>query len=225
MFSFARLFAKGPFSSLQAHMHKVQACMAKLQEIFDLFFQGRHDEIEAKVLLLSDEEHAADIIKNEIRNSLSKAYFLSVDRAQILDIISLQDALADQAEDVAQFLVMRRLKIPPSLEKVFQDSINKNIDAFWDVVKIINKLDALVEASFGGVEAEKVRTLANQIAFKEHEADVLKGAFLKELFNIADDLSTAEFYLWNYHIDHINRISHLSEKLAMRIDTLVTINS
>jgi uncharacterized protein Yka (UPF0111/DUF47 family) len=102
---------------------------------------------------------------------------------------------------------------------------NKNIDAFWDVVKIVNKLDALVEASFGGVEGEKVRAIAGQIAFKEHEADVLKGAFLKELFNIADDLSTAEFYLWNYHIAHINRISHLSEKLAMRIDTLVAIKS
>ncbi|MBM3202275.1 MAG: DUF47 family protein, partial [Chlamydiae bacterium] len=85
MFNFAKLFGKGPFSGLQAHMHKVEGCIAKLQEIFDLFFEGKHEEIEAKALALSDEEHEADIIKNEIRNNLSKSYFLSVDRSQLLD--------------------------------------------------------------------------------------------------------------------------------------------
>lgn len=225
MFNFSKLFVKGPYVHIQAHMHKVQACVAKLQEIFEKFFEEDFDDIEPLVRALSEAEHHADIIKNDMRTNLPKSYFLSLDRTHLLDIISLQDSLADQAEDIAQTLLFKRLSIPTHIKPSLQLCVTKNIDAFWDVVKIIQKLDALVEASFGGVEADKVRSIADQISFKEHEADVAKGRLLKELYSIADDLSNADFYLWNHLIDHVSKISHLAEKLAMRIDMLVTIKS
>ena len=95
------------------------------------------------------------------------------------------------------------------------------MEAVWDVKEIIFSFDELLEASFGGPVAIKIQEKISQIAYKEHEADLLKRKLLKELFQIADSLSTPDFYLWMHLMDSMGRISHSSEKLALRIGMLL----
>jgi hypothetical protein len=46
--------------------------------------------------------------------------------------------------------------------------------------------------SFGGLEAEKVKAMVDQTAYKEYQSDVLKTAVRKEFFNLADTLTPEE---------------------------------
>ena len=97
---FESLFARSPFSPLQSHMEKVAECVQKIEALFQAFFESKHDAISTLAAEISDMEHAADLTKNEIRNNLPKGLFLAVNRGDLLEILSLQDTLADRAEDI-----------------------------------------------------------------------------------------------------------------------------
>lgn len=211
----ARLFGKSPFLPLQSHMKKVSLCIKKLTDIFEKLPTASPDEIEKMVKDLSRLEHEADLTKNDIRNHLPRSLFLPIDRSQFLDILSIQDSIADKAEDIGNHLIL--FPLDPDLYRKLFDLYKKNIEAFWDAHSIMKELNELLESSFGGMEAEKVKLIVEQTSCKEYEADKMKHKLMKEFFQTADQVSTPAFYLFIRLIEEINQISHISEKLANRI--------
>lgn len=210
MRTIARLFGKSPFAPLQTHMSRVTLCMEKLTQIISSTTpqQKLVDE-------LCRLEHEADITKNDIRNHLPKSVFLPIDRSQFLEILSLQDSIADQAEEIGITLLLRPLSPTffPSLAEFYE----KNLETFISAEKIIREIEQLIESTFGGIEAEKVKTMVEQTARKEQEAKNLERALRQSICKEATAWPAPEFYVWMQLIDQIGNISVLSEKLANRI--------
>ena len=102
MRTIARLFGKSPFAPLQTHMNKVTHCLEKLTQIIASPSQKLVDE-------LCRLEHEADITKNDIRNHLPNSVFMPIDRSQFLEILSLQDKIADQAEEIGITFTLKPL--------------------------------------------------------------------------------------------------------------------
>ena len=217
MLTIARLFGKSPFAPLQQHMEKVSACIGKLAEIFTLFFEKRSSEIEPLVPILSKLEHEADLTKNDIRNHLPKSLFLPIDRSQILDILALQDSIADKSEDIANLFNLMIIEPIDSVMGEFKALVEKNLEAFEDVAKISHEMEKLIEASFGGNEAQRVKEMVDQSSYREYESDLLKQKLMKQFFSQADTLTPPAFYIWTRLIEEVGELSHLCEKLAIRI--------
>jgi predicted phosphate transport protein (TIGR00153 family) len=217
MLTIAKLFGKSPFSPLQSHMDKVGACIKKLSEIFGALHKDDPEKIEELVAALSKLEHEADLTKNDIRNHLPKGLFLPIDRGHLLDILSSQDCIADKAEEIGILLTLRPLDNLSDFKAELQALFEKNIEVFWSARKVIQELDELLESSFGGIEAEKVKTMVEKTAYKDHEAKIAKRILLKKLFSQGDLLPVPSFYLWLQLIEEISLLSHLSENLANRI--------
>ena len=215
----AKLFGKSPFSPLQSHMKKVSLCIKKLTQVFEVLQDGNEKEVDLLVKELSKLEHEADLTKNDIRNHLPKSLFLPIDRSQFLEILSMQDAISDQAEDIGNLLILHPLD--PSLYKMLFNLYKKNITAFWDTRGIIKELNELVEASFGGIEAEKIKVSVEKTSYVEYEADKMKHRLMKEFFSLSSPPSTPVFYLYIRLIEEVNQISHISEKLANRIQMIL----
>lgn len=213
----ARIFGKSPFAPLQSHMKKVSSCMKKLTEIFDNLADKSPEELERLVKQLSKLEHEADLTKNDIRNHLPKSLFLPIDRGQFLEILSIQDGISDKAEDIGHLLILYPPKELGTLCDHLDQLFKKNMEAFWDARNVIKELHELLESSFGGIEAEKVKTIVEKTSRLEYEADKLKHALMKEFFKTADQVKPPVFYLYTRLVEEINQISHISEKLANRI--------
>ena len=221
MLTIARLFGKSPFSPLQNHMKKVSSCMKKLTEIFEQIEKENFEKIEHLVAELSKLEHEADLTKNDIRNHLPKSLFLPISRQQFLEILHTQDSIADKAEEIGNILLLCPRNSLRVFTKTFQDFYKKNLETFWDCREIIKEFDELLESSFGGLEAEKVKAMVEQTAYKEYQADVLKTAVRKEFFNCADTLTPSAFYLWANLINEVGSVSHISERLANQIGMIL----
>lgn len=223
MLTIARLFGKSPFAPLQSHMNKVANCVEKLSLIVESLANPKPDEIEKFVAALCSLEHEADLTKNDIRNHLPRSLFLPIDRGQFLEILAIQDSIADKAEDIGILLTLRPLasfkNFKPELLALFQ----KSALVFWDAKHIIEEIDELLESSFGGIEAEKVKEMVEQTAYKEYEVDLMQRAMMKQLFASGDSLSAPDFYLWHKVIEEVSALSNLSEKLANRIRMVLEI--
>lgn len=213
----ARLFGRSPFSPLQIHMAKVAVCVHEIVPLFEALEKKDYDLVESIAAKISKLEHEADLTKNDIRNNLPTGLFLPISRANLLEILALQDNIADRAEDAALVLTFRHIEILPEFSDAFHLFLKKNLECFEEVHLIIKEIGQLVESSFGGSEAEKVRGLVDQVAFKEHEADLLQRQLLKKIFSDCDHMKPPIFFLWMKVIQELSSLSDESEKLANRV--------
>jgi len=217
MQTLARLFGRSPFKPLQAHMEKVVDCVKEIAPLFKALRDADYKKVEKISKLISDLEHQADLTKNDIRNNLPTAVFLPVPRSSLLDILSLQDNIADRAQDIGILLTLKNLEMDEKFAPLFEKFVKLNLSACEAVHNIILEMDQLVESSFGGQEAKKVEQMVEKVADIEHEADVLQRELLKEFFTVSDHLPTPSFFLWLKVIEEVGALSDESEKLANRV--------
>lgn len=214
MLHILNLFGRSPFAPLQGHMEKVAECVRQIDPIFAAVKEKNHATVQKLADFISELEHGADLMKSDIRNHLPSSLFLTIDRSTFLEMLSIQDSIADKIEDVAVLLTITHLYLLPSIEKPFEQFLAKNLQCFEEALKIIQELHELLESSFGGVEAEKVKSMCDEVAFLEHETDVIQRELLKALFRSENQLSYAAFGLWQKIFEAVGAISNCSEKLA-----------
>lgn len=146
----ARLFGKSPFEPLQMHMSKVAMCVEELPSLFTALKQRDFALLEKIAQKISTREHEADLTKNDLRNHLPMGLFLPIARQSLLEILSLQDNIADKAERAAILLTFLPLEIDPFFAEDFQEFLDKNLETFQIARSIIQDLGELLESSFGG---------------------------------------------------------------------------
>ncbi len=217
MLTILNLFGRSPFAPLQAHMNSVAKCVYALVDLFKALEAKNYSEVGKIAEQICNLEHAADLIKNDIRNHLPKSLFLPIDRGNLLEILAIQDHIADKAEDIAVLLTLKQLEILPIFQEEFKLFVQKNIETFDEAFLIIKELQELVESSFGGMEAAKVRSMVDIVAYREHEVDLIQRTLLKNLFNAEEQLTYITFNLWQRLLESIASISNLSENLAYRV--------
>lgn len=217
MRTIAKLFGRSPFSPLQSHMSKVADCVHRVPELFEALQKGDYATIAKVTHELSELEHAADLAKNDIRNNLPKGLFLPVDKGNLLSILGIQDSIADKSQDIGDLLVLRQLEIIESFQDDLKAFLDKNMESFDVAQRIIQEIDELLESSFGGLQAEKVTKMVDEVAYKEHEADLLQQELLKKLFNLETEIPYPNFVLWLRIVENLGAISDLSENLGNRV--------
>lgn len=225
MLTISRLFGKSPFAPLLTHLELVSHCVEHVPELFKALKTNDFKKIEALANDIAKLEHKADLTKNDIRNQLPNTLFLAIDRAMLLEILSIQDNIADSCEDVGVLLTLKPLTLPSCFEPHFDLFLQKNLDAFHGLQRMMRELHDLMESSFGGVEAEKVRGIIDEIALKEHEADQVQFDLLKALYNADDQFTFSSFYLWQKVFYSLSSISNLSEKQANRVRMTLDLKS
>jgi len=222
MRTIAKLFGKSPFSPLQTHMDKVSSCVLLLNDLFIALKEKDYQKVKKIGENISKKEHEADMTKNDIRNNFPKSLFLPIERADFLEILSLQDSFGDKAEDIAVVVTLKELEHFEELEG-FEEFYKKNIDAFILAHEVIKEFDTLLETSFGGIEAQKVKHMIDELAFKEHELDVIGYNLLKKLYSLTDRFSYSTFILWNTILKEVGELSNIAEKLGNTIRMILEI--
>ena len=217
MLTILSLFGRSPFAPLKSHMDSVAACVHCLPDLFIALEKKDYAQLEQLSEKISNLEHDADLIKNDIRNHLPKGLFLPIDRSNLLEILSIQDSIADKTEDIAVLVTLKSLEMLPIFYEEFKLFVQKNIETFDETYAIVKELQELLESSFGGMEATKVRAMVDKVAYCEHEVDLIQRQLLKKLFAAEDRLNYVMFYQWQRLFENIASISNLSENLAYRI--------
>lgn len=198
-------------------MDQVTLCVQAVPHLFDALKARDFERLEETTGEISRREHEADLIKNDIRNSLRSNLFLPVDRGNLLDVLSIQDSIADKAEDIGAILTLKKLELYPEIEGPFNEFLSMNLDCFEAVVAVIGELNELFESSFGGMEGEKVKKEVDQVAYLEHKIDLVQHQLLRLLYSSEREIPYRDFHLWMRIIEEVGMLSNLSEKLANRI--------
>tara|TARA_B100000929_G_scaffold288194_1_gene276196 strand:+ start:776 stop:1456 length:681 start_codon:yes stop_codon:yes gene_type:complete len=185
---FSRIFGNSPVSPLQKHIEKVVLCVEELIPYFDAVMKndwGQAGKIQTKLVKL---ENDADEIKSMLRMQLPSSLFMPMDRRDVLDVLQLQDKIANKAKDIAGLVLGRKMSLPESICSTYIEFLNRCIDAIRQAQVAINELDELVVVGFRGNEVTRVKEMIEVLHTIEGETDKIQIKLRAELYKIEKDL-------------------------------------
>ncbi len=159
-------------------MEDVNECVNKVKEIFEALGKNDSESISRIAKEISKLEAKADTTKQELRNHLPSSLFMPISKGELLEILSLQDDIADDCEDIGVLLTLKELTLKEIFKDDFKNFLKKNLETYELIKIIIEEFDNLLETSFTGREAEKVKSMVSKVALKEHEADLSQRELL-----------------------------------------------
>jgi predicted phosphate transport protein (TIGR00153 family) len=219
--TFTRLFGQSPFGPLQSHMRVVVECANEVRPLIDALIDGDQAQVTAAKNRIFEREAEADRIKNELRLHLPKSLFMPVDRRDLLEVLHLQDDIANTAQDIAGLLIERRMDIPDFLRLPLKALTERCIQTCELSGKVIEELDELLAMGFRGREADKVDAMLQALNDAEDETDELGIALARSLFDHEDEMKPVTVMMWYQIIEWIGDLADYAEKVGDHLRLLI----
>ncbi len=214
---FTSLFGRSPFKPIQEHMRTVNQSVVEVGTLFEALCAGDRETLKATQQKIFKLESEADTIKNQLRAHLPKSLFMPVDRRDLLEVLDLQDSIADTAQDIAGLLVERDMQVMPGMAEPLMALVRRNIDASALATKIIERLDELVETGFRGPESDAVIQMVDQLNKIETDTDRMGLELARSLFLHEDEMKPVSVMMWYDLISMIGNLADYSEKVGNRL--------
>jgi hypothetical protein len=145
---------------------------------------------------------------------MRQSMFLPVDKKDFMHLLSAQDDIADAVEDLAVLLRIKNLDTPDEIKPPLKELVGHVVDTAHMGCDLISELEALLEASFGGAEAEKVEKATEKLGTAEWEADRKQFELAQKLFALGNDLGAADLLLWNEVIKKLGAVADKTEQIG-----------
>lgn len=216
-----RLMKHSPFKGMQEHMQVVLECVRHIPAVIDAQCRNDRESLKTTKDEIFTLENDADKLKNELRANLPRSLFMPVDRRDLLDILQVQDTIADTAQDIAGLLFERPIDIPMELQEPLRSLTQRCVDTCEHAGRIINELDELVATGFRGREATQVETMLDELNAIEHETDQQGIELSRMLFAHEEEMNPVSVILFYRLIEWIGDLADYAEKVGDRLRLLI----
>jgi predicted phosphate transport protein (TIGR00153 family) len=210
---FLDVVAKSPFEAVEKHAKHVHKCVNTMHQMFDLYIDGKFEEARALWTQIQDAEHEADIIKNTIRDKLQKSLFMPISRQQITRILTLQDRLADAAEDVSDMLAARDTKIPEEVKPLFREHLDIVMNAVNTLEQAVDDVDKLMDSHFRKKDVLATQNKLHRVSELEWKADKVKRELRRKIFELEGKESPVAIYHMIKIIRRVDDIANHAENV------------
>ena len=214
--------AKSPFKMLQKHMKEVLNCVTLLDEFCNFALIQDWDKSLSSLLTISSSESAADNIKFDICNNIHGGIFMPVSQEQVLNLLMIQDAVANIAEDVAGLIYGRKMAIPSDLHEDFKNYLSSAIKTCEQAAKVISELSQVLESGFSGSVQTITQKIIADINDFEGKNDVLQRNIRNNIFLIEDKMSPLNAMFLYKVIQQIGSIADHSRRVGTHFIIMVS---
>jgi predicted phosphate transport protein (TIGR00153 family) len=211
-----QLFGQSPFKPLQEHIRVVIDCANEVPNIFEAALDHDLPKVELIRGRINTLESEADDIKNELRAHLPKSLFLPVDRRDLLEILDLQDSIADTAQDIAGMMFVRHMTLPDEMREPLMELTARCVYACNHLGKIMAEMDELVGTGFRGAEADKVMYMIDELNKIETDTDIHAIRLMRLLFEHEEEIGPVLTMMWDRVIHWVGDLANFAERAGNR---------
>jgi len=218
----SKIFGASPVGPIQDQMHTVYLCAKELITFFQKVVEHDWDAAEVSRAKIVELEQEADDLKKQIRAHLPKSLFMPVPREDLLELLLVQDKIANRVRDVSGLVLGRQMSIPDEIREDFLAFVVRNVDAAKKARKSIRELDELYETGFRGAEAELVESLVNELDEIENDTDRMQAEIRAKLFAIEQGLPPVNVMFLYRIIELTGEIGDMAERIGRRLELLLS---
>jgi predicted phosphate transport protein (TIGR00153 family) len=218
----ANIFGSSPVKPLEKHVGVAYQCTKQLYPFFEAVLADDWDKAAELHDAIDGLEHKADDLKKEIRQKLPKSLFMPVPREDLLELLLVQDKMANRTKDVSGLVLGRKMKIPEAISADFLLFVQRNIDAAKQARKSVRELDELFTTGFRGAEAVLVESLVEELDRIETETDGQQAELRGALFKVEDSMGPVDVIFLYRVIQLTGEIADMAERVGRRLELLLS---
>jgi predicted phosphate transport protein (TIGR00153 family) len=215
------LFGKSPISPLQQHMASVHSCISELEGFMVAIHAQNWVEAEKIKSRIGDKEGEADILKKKLRLSLPSTFMMPFSRRDLLDLLLMQDSIANLTKDVSGLMINRKMTLP---NEIFNDIIELThvcIETSETAFKAVNGLDELLETAFGNRERKVVSSIISEVNDLESKSDKIQHRIRMKLFPLEATLPPVDVMFYYRAVEWLGELADSAQKVGSRLEVLL----
>ena len=210
----SELFGKSPFGPLVEHSKKVHECVELVRPLLDALIAEDYEGIHQLQDKVSRLEYEADRVKHDIRQHLTRRFFLPVDKVDLERFLRRQDKIADNVEDFAVILMLRNTRLHPSLHEAFRKYVQQVFQVTGTLLTAAVEFQNLAEVSFSGAEARAVLALIEGLGEEEWKADRMARSLSQAIYRLEDEETVLNILFYEKMIIALGGIANQAENAS-----------
>ena len=218
----ANVFGSSPVKPLEQHMDIAFRCAKKLRPFFEAVIAQDYERMAEVRSQIEALENEADNLKKNIRLNMPKSLFMPVPREDLLELLLVQDKIANRTKDVSGIIMGRKMVIPDQIAKKFIDFVNSNVDAAKQARKSVRELDELFTAGFKGAEVDLISELIEELDAIETHTDEQQTKIRSALYDIEKTLDPIDAIFLCEVIQLTGEIADMAERVGRRLELLLS---
>ena len=216
------VISNSPLALLERHCAVCVDCVERLPLYFfeaQAARWGRAADVRDEICRL---EGLADELKEDVRSNLPRGLWMSVSRADLLELVRMQDKIANGVKEISGICMGRQLAFPEPLTESMLQYIGVVVEASRTVLKMITATRELSRSAFGSRQANVILDFVSQIERDERRSDELQAGLRAELMTHESEISAVDAIFLYQIISLIGEIADHAEKVAHRAQIVAT---
>ncbi|WP_066961173.1 TIGR00153 family protein [Microbulbifer sp. Q7] len=217
----ANLFGRSPIKPIKEHMATAHEASADLVPFFEALMQGDFSTAKTIQQRISASENRADDIKKDLRLHLPDSLFMPVSRSDLLELLHVQDKVANKAQDIAGLTIGRQMQFPESMHPMMTTFVESAVATSAQALTAINELDELLESGFSGREVDIARRMTEELDDLERKSDELEVKVRAALFKLEKDLPPVDVIFLYRVIEWVGDLADEAHGVGNRLQLLL----
>lgn len=215
------IFGSSPVRPMQQHMDKVYACVSELVPFVEAAMRGDLEQMTTHRESIARMEEEADQLKRELRRHLPNTLFMPMSRLDLLDVLTMQDRVANRAKDIAGLMLGRQMQLPAEIAEDYVAFVKRAVDACAQAQRAINELDELVETGFGRRAVDLVESMLDELDAIESDTDTMQIKIRATLFAMEQELPPIDVMFYYRIIDWTGDLADRAERVGARLQLML----
>ncbi len=216
------VISNSPLALLERHAGVCVDCVERLP----LYFAeaqanrwGRASDVREEICRF---EGLADELKQDVRSNLPRGLWMSVSRADLLELVRVQDKMANGVKEVSGISLGRQLAFPDAMTSELADFVGVVVQVGRAVVKIIGATRELSRSAFGTRQTNVILDFVSQVEAYERRSDEMQTTLRARLREYEAELSAVDAIFLYQLLAAIGDIADNAEKVAHRAQIIAT---
>ena len=218
----SEVISNSPLALLERHAGVCVDCVERLPLYFQEVQSGRWARAEEVREEICRFEGLADELKQDVRSNLPRGLWMSVSRADLLELVRVQDKMANGVKEVSGISLGRQLAFPSPLTEDLNEFVDVVVAVSRSVVKIIGATRELSRSAFGTRQTNAILDFVSQVEAGERRSDDMQVALRARVREHEVDLPPVDAMFLYQLLAAIGEIADNAEKVAHRAQIIAT---
>lgn len=218
----SEVISNSPLALLERHAGVCVDCVERLPLYFQEVQSGRWARAEEVREEICRFEGLADELKQDVRSNLPRGLWMSVSRADLLELVRVQDKMANGVKEVSGISLGRQLAFPSPLTEDLNEFVDVVVAVSRSVVKIIGATRELSRSAFGTRQTNAILDFVSQVEAGERRSDDMQAALRARVREHEIDLPPVDAMFLYQLLAVIGEIADNAEKVAHRAQIIAT---
>ena len=216
------LFGKSPIAPLQKHMEQAHSCLKDFNAFAKAADAQDWEKAETICISINKKEEKADKLKKKLRMNLPSTFMMPFSRRDLLDVLLIQDSIANITKDLAGLMMTRHMVFPEEIADDFIKLAGLCIKTSAAALAAINELDELLETAFSSRERKRVAKMIKIVNELEHDSDDAQDNIRNKLFALESDLPPVDVLFYYRAIEWLGETADAAQKVGSRFEVMLT---